>query len=58
MQINKINDSLAELSNWLEDNLNNNIEKIQILTKLNELIFWIEMYQTKCVEQNNENISM
>ena len=45
--IDKLEDYLSELVDYLENNTKNNIEKINILTKTNELVFWLQMYQDK-----------
>lgn len=45
--IDKLEEYLSEIVNYLENNTKNNIEKINILTKANELVFWLQMYQDK-----------
>lgn len=49
--INKLEDYLSEMVDYLENNTKNNIEKINILTKANELVFWLQMYQDKYLEE-------
>lgn len=45
--IDKLEEYLSEMVDYLENNTKNNIEKINILTKANELVFWLQMYQDK-----------
>lgn len=45
--IDKLEEYLSEMTDYLENNTQNNIEKINILTKINELVFWLQMYQDK-----------
>ena len=45
--IDKLEEYLSEMAGYLENNTQNNIEKINILTKTNELVFWLQMYQDK-----------
>ena len=45
--IDKLEEYLSEMADYLENNTQNNIEKINILTKTNELVFWLQMYQDK-----------
>lgn len=45
--IDKLEEYLSEIVDYLENNTKNNIEKINILTKANELVFWLQMYQDK-----------
>lgn len=45
--IDKLEEYLSEMIDYLENNTKNNIEKINILTKANELVFWLQMYQDK-----------
>lgn len=45
--IDKLEEYLSEMIDYLENNTKNNIEKINILTKGNELVFWLQMYQDK-----------
>lgn len=47
--IDKLEEYLSEMIDYLENNTKNNIEKINILTKANELVFWLQMYQDKCL---------
>lgn len=50
--ITKLEDYLSEMVDYLENNIKNNIEKINILTKANELVFWLQMYQDKYLEED------
>ena len=50
--IDKLEDYLSTMVDYLENNTKNNIEKINILTKVNELIFWLQMYQDKYLEED------
>lgn len=52
--INKLEDYLSEMVDYLENNTKNNIEKINILTKANELVFWLQMYQDKYLEEDKQ----
>ena len=45
--IDKLEEYLSEMADYLENNTQDNIEKINILTKTNELVFWLQMYQDK-----------
>ena len=36
------------------DNSKNCLEKINILSKINELVFWLQMYQDKYFDRNEE----
>ena len=45
--IDKLEEYLSEMADYLENNTHDNIEKINILTKTNELVFWLQMYQDK-----------
>lgn len=45
--IDKLEEYLSVMVDYLEHNTKNNIEKINILTKANELVFWLQMYQDK-----------
>lgn len=49
--IDKLEEYLSEMVDYLEHNTKNNIEKINILTKLNELVFWLQMYQDKYLNE-------
>ena len=54
--IDKLEEYLSEMADYLENNTKNNIEKINILTKTNELVFWLQMYQDKYLgEWLNDN---
>lgn len=44
--INSLEDYLSELNDRFS-NLKNSFEKIMILSKINELVFWLEMYKEK-----------
>lgn len=44
--IDSLEDSLSELNDQFF-NLKNSFEKIMILSKINELVFWLEMYKEK-----------
>lgn len=50
--IDKLEDYLSVMVDYLENNIKNNIEKINILTKVNELAFWLQMYQDKYLEED------
>ncbi len=45
-EINKLQEYLSILNNYFEKT-KNSFEKIMILSKIKELIFWIEMYKEK-----------
>lgn len=45
--IDKLEDYLGYLIDYFENNAKNCLEKIAILEKLNELVFWLQMYQDK-----------
>lgn len=44
--INSLEDYLSEMSDSF-NKLKNSLEKVMILSKINELIFWLEMYKEK-----------
>lgn len=45
--IDNIEEYISQLVDYLENNTKNSIEKIAILEKANELVFWLQMYQDK-----------
>lgn len=52
--IDRVEDYISALVDYLENNTNNSLEKIQILAKANELVFWLQMYQDKYLEQETK----
>lgn len=42
--INKLEEYLSEIVNYF-DYIDDSIEKNNIITKINELVFWLQMYQ-------------
>lgn len=44
--INILEDYLSEMSDSF-NKLKNSLEKVMILSKINELVFWLEMYKEK-----------
>lgn len=50
-QINRLEEYISEIVDYLESNSKNSLEKIQILAKSNELVFWLQMYQDKYLEE-------
>lgn len=49
--INNLEEYLSELIDYLENNTKNSLEKIAILEKANELVFWLQMYQDKYFDE-------
>lgn len=49
--IEHLNDYLSELADYLH-NTKNCIEKINILTKISELVFWLQMYSDEYLKEN------
>lgn len=45
--IDSLEDYLSTIADCIEKDTKNSIEKIQILAKINELVFWLQMYQDK-----------
>lgn len=45
--IDKIEEYISELVDVLNNTTKNSLEKIAILEKANELVFWLQMYQDK-----------
>ena len=50
--INHIEEYISQLVDYLEKNTKNSLEKIAILEKANELVFWLQMYQGKYFEED------
>lgn len=50
--INHIEEYISQLVDYLEKNTKNSLEKIAILEKANELVFWLQMYQDKYFEED------
>lgn len=51
--IDSLEEYISKLVDILENNTKNNLEKIAILQKSNELVFWLQMYQDKYLERGN-----
>ncbi len=49
----KIEDFLSDLNNFM-NNAKNCIEKINIISKINELVFWLQMYQDNYFSNKEE----
>lgn len=49
--IEQLEDYLSIIANYLE-NTKNCIEKINILSKISELVFWLQMYQDKYFDES------
>lgn len=49
--IEQLEDYLSIIAVYL-DNSKNCLEKINILSKINELIFWLQMYQDKYFDES------
>lgn len=45
--IDKIEEYISELVDVLNSTTKNSLEKVAILEKANELVFWLQMYQDK-----------
>ena len=50
--IDKLESSLSELDNNVAENFENSIEKMNILTKIEELVFWLENYRLMYIEES------
>lgn len=46
----ELEDFLSKLSNYMSDT-KNCVEKINIITKINELVFWLQMYQDTYLDE-------
>lgn len=53
--IDNLEEYISQFVNILENNTKNSLEKIAILQKSNELVFWLQMYQDKYFE-GEENV--
>ena len=51
--IDNLENNLSELADFLENNSKNCLEKIQILAKINEFVFWLQLYQDKYLDWGN-----
>lgn len=43
--IDELEDYLSKIDNFINDDTKNSLEKINIITKIEELIFWLETYK-------------
>ena len=50
--INSIQKSLDNIDNYFNKNMKNSIEKINIITKIEELVFWLEQYKEQHLESD------
>lgn len=50
--INSIQNSLDNIDNYFNKNMKNSIEKINIMTKIEELVFWLEQYKEQYLESD------
>ena len=50
--IDNIEEYISQLVDYLENNTKNSLEKIAIIEKANELVFWLQMYQDKYFEED------
>lgn len=53
--IEQLEEYLSTIADYLE-NTKNCIEKINILSKINELVFWLQMYQDKYFDESKGEI--
>lgn len=51
--IEQLEEYLSTIAVYL-DSSKNCLEKINILSKINELVFWLQMYQDKYFDRNEE----
>ena len=47
---NRLEEFLSELNDYMQGT-KNCIEKINIISKINELVFWLQMYQDKYFDE-------
>ncbi len=47
---NRLEEFLSELNDYMQST-KNCIEKINIISKINELVFWLQMYQDKYFDE-------
>lgn len=52
--IDELEEYLSNLDNVINQNTKNSLEKINIITKMEELVFWLEQYRSLYLEDNNE----
>ena len=52
--IDKTEEYLSELVNYFNC-IDNCVEKINIITKINELVFWLQMYQDNYLWEENRD---
>ena len=50
--MNLIQKSLDNIGNYFNKNMKNSIEKINIITKIEELVFWLEQYKEQYLESD------
>ena len=48
--MNSLTDYVSTLAAYLDDNMEDSLEKTTILQKCNELVFWLEMYYATYIE--------
>ena len=52
--IDELEEYLSNLDNVINQNTKNSLEKVNIITKIEELVFWLEQYRSLYLEDNNE----
>lgn len=55
--INALEIYLSNVDNIMYKNLKNSIEKINIMTKIEELIFWLEQYKSEYLTKKKKEIN-
>lgn len=52
--IEQIETYLDMLDNYINQDTKNSLEKINIMTKIEELVFWLEQYKSQYLESKGE----
>ena len=48
--IDELEEYLSKIDDYLYNDTKNSIEKINIITKIEELVFWLEQYRSQHIE--------
>lgn len=48
--IDELEEYLSKIDDYLYNDTKNSIEKINIITKIEELVFWLEQYKSQHIE--------
>ena len=53
--IDSLEEYLSELDNYINADAKNSLEKFNIMTKTEELVFWLEQYKQQHLESEEES---